>query len=474
MMKRLIALALVLTMAISMVPVTAGAENEGTAVSNDVTLEGTSSFGNLLTNTVNESQQEGSGEAYDARICDLVIEGTTATVEYTTPVEANLVVAIYDQDSGKMLGSGTVAVSPEETIAEVAIEIPVMPYYFSAGAYLLDAATNDPVSEEFKTDRYTKVMQDILAATVEDFNPELVLNLDDDDTTNFAVFNENTLVAKEGEASNIVTGGDGTYTIKNADARFLAMQPGDTFTYTYTDGTVLIVNAASVTVEGNTVTVTENPDLYITFDNRKVGELMAQTLLSDMETTADLLMICGPLTDHNVLEVEEGFLSEIQGKDVSVLDTYYTDGWKPENAGAYIREHRELAQSVSGMMCGNDNLAGAVVDALAEQRLAGKDRVVGQDGDLAACQRIVEGTQSMTVYKPVDKLASRAAQETVRLIQGETLECEYYFTEDGDQIPYIRLAPVAVTQDNMQSVIIDSGFHLKEDVYLNRPDLMSP
>lgn len=274
MMKRLIALALVLTMAISMVPVTAGAENEGTAVSNDVTLEGTSSFGNLLTNTVNESQQEGSGEAYDARICDLVIEGATATVEYTTPVEANLVVAIYDQNSGKMLGSGTVAVSPEETIAEVAIEIPVMPYYFSAGAYLLDAATNDPVSEEFKTDRYTKVMQDILAATVEDFNPELVLNLDDDDTTNFAVFNENTLVAKEGEASNIVTGGDGTYTIKNADARFLAMQPGDTFTYTYTDGTVLIVNAASVTVEGDTVTVTDNPDadLSAVFDFVKIEE----------------------------------------------------------------------------------------------------------------------------------------------------------------------------------------------------------
>ena len=122
-------------------------------------------------------------------------------------------------------------------------------------------------------------------------------------------------------------------------------------------------------------------------------------------------------------------------------------------------------------MCGNDNLAGAVVDALAEQRLAGKVCVVGQDGDLAACQRIVEGTQSMTVYKPVDKLASRAAQETVRLIKGE---CEYFLTEDGDQIPYIRLAPVAVTLDNMQSVIIDSGFHLREDVYLNRPDLMKP
>lgn len=273
MMKRLIALALVLTMAISMVPVTAGAENEGTAVSNDVTLEGTSSFGNLLTNTVNESQQEGSGEAYDARICDLVIEGATATVEYTTPVEANLVVAIYDQDSGKMLGSGTVAVSPEETIATVEIAIPAMPYYFRAGAFLLDAATNDPVSEEFKTDRYTKVMQDILAATVRDFDPELVLNLDQNDETNFAVFCENTMMAREGEAYNQLTDhGDGTYTIQNPDEKFQAMKVGDTFTYAYLNGDLLIVNVASATLIGSAVFVheNENADLSNSFSFVKI------------------------------------------------------------------------------------------------------------------------------------------------------------------------------------------------------------
>ena len=216
------------------------------------------------------------------------------------------------------------------------------------------------------------------------------------------------------------------------------------------------------------------PDLYITFDNRKVGELMAQTLLSSVGTNAKFLMICGPLTDHNVAEIGEGFASETEGKGVTILDTYYTDGWKPENAGAYIREHRELAASADGIMCGNDNLAGAVVDALAEQRLAGKVCVVGQDGDLAACQRIVEGTQAMTVYKPVEKLASRAAQETVRLITGGTLDCDVCLSESGEEIPYIALEPIAVTKDNMQSVIIDSGFHLKEDVYLNRPDLMEP
>ena len=274
--KRTLCSILVLVLVLGCVPVTAQAQDgQEASVSNDVTLEGSSSFGNLLTNTVNESQTPEADANYDGRICDLVIEGTTATVEYTTPVEANLVVAIYDQDSGKMLGSGTLTVSPEETIAEVAIEIPAMPYYFRAGAFLLDAGTNDPVSEEFKTDRYTKVMQDILAATVDDFNEELVLNLDDDRTTNFAVFNENTLRAEEGTGTNRVTDdGGGTYTIENADARFLAMQPGDTFTYTYPDGTMLIVNAASVSVKGTTVTVTDNPDadLSTVFDFVKIEE----------------------------------------------------------------------------------------------------------------------------------------------------------------------------------------------------------
>ena len=275
MWKRIVSMVLVLALAVTLFPVTARASSDGSGVGSDVTLEGDTSFGSLLTNTVNASQTQQSQESYDSRICDMTVEGTTATVEYSTTVEANLVVAIYDQDSGKMLGSGTVTVGPEETIAEVAIEIPTMPYYFRAGAYLLDAATNDPVSEEFKTDRYTKTMQDILAATVDDFNPELVLNLDSDRTTNFAVFNENTLLAKSGDGEiQITDNGNGTYTIENADERFLAMQPGDTFAYTYPDGTVLIVNAASVNVEGDTVTVTDNPDadLSMVFDFVKIEE----------------------------------------------------------------------------------------------------------------------------------------------------------------------------------------------------------
>ncbi len=214
------------------------------------------------------------------------------------------------------------------------------------------------------------------------------------------------------------------------------------------------------------------PDLYISFDNKKVGTLMGQALSEQLKADDKVLMICGPVTDNNVKEVEEGFREVMEKEKIEILDITYADEWKPEHASNYIRQNSDLTQKVQGIMCGNDNLAGQAVSALAEQRLAGEVLVVGQDADLAACQRIVEGTQYMTVYKQIEKMAVRAAQAAVDLAQGNDFHHDSYLTEDGKEIPYIKMEPIAVNAENMQEIIINSGFHLKEDIYLNRPDLM--
>lgn len=214
------------------------------------------------------------------------------------------------------------------------------------------------------------------------------------------------------------------------------------------------------------------PDLYISFDNEKVGRLMAEALAGKMEAGDGVLMINGSITDNNVKEVETGFKEVMRQKNIKILGVYYADDWKPEYAASYIRQNSNLLENVKGIMCGNDNLAGQAISALAEQRLAGEIPVVGQDADLAACQRIVEGTQYMTVYKSIEKLAAGAAQAAVALAENTEFAYEYYETGEGDEIPYIKLEPVAVNADNMQDVIIDSGFQLKEDVYLYRPDLL--
>ena len=287
MFKRVLSMVLVLVTLVSVLPPRAEAENVQPQVENSVTMEGTNSFGNLLANTMNESP-EAQTEGEDNRVCDLVIEGTTATVEYTTTKNAKVVVAVYTEDGTKMLGSGTAEVTPEETAVVVEIQISPMPKYYSAGAYLLDAKTNDPLSPVFRTQLYTKAVQDIKNSTVEDYDPEKVLNLDEDNTTNFAVFGDRTILVREDSPVQI-TGGDGVYTVSNADERFLGMVAGDSFAQMQEDGEVLIVKAAEVKVEGNTVTVweDENASLLDVFDAIKIEAVADQNDTEYDDTTVD-------------------------------------------------------------------------------------------------------------------------------------------------------------------------------------------
>lgn len=210
-------------------------------------------------------------------------------------------------------------------------------------------------------------------------------------------------------------------------------------------------------------------DLYISFDNEKVGTLMGEALAGCELENKKVLMLAGPLEDSNVAMIETGFRREMERHEIEIVDVMYADGWKAELASAYVNENIELLDEVDAIMCGNDMIATNVIRTLAENRLAGKINIVGQDADLEACQRIVEGTQVMTVYKPVEKLARKAAQYACQMAKEEVfLPQESLTISDGTyQVPYVVLEPIAVTAENMQEVIIDSGFHFEEDVYLN-------
>lgn len=210
-------------------------------------------------------------------------------------------------------------------------------------------------------------------------------------------------------------------------------------------------------------------DLYISFDNEKVGIMMGEALVKEGIDGKNVLMLGGSPTDHNVTMVETGFRQLMSAHNVSILDSIHAEGWRAELAADYVYANPEIVSRADAIMCGNDDLATQVVRALSEKRMAGDILVVGQDADLAACQRIVEGTQLMTVYKPVEKLATRAAKEAVSLAREGKLSADdsVQITNGRYTIPYIGLEPVAVNKENMDEVIIDSGFHLKEDVYLN-------
>ena len=194
-------------------------------------------------------------------------------------------------------------------------------------------------------------------------------------------------------------------------------------------------------------------DLYISFDNEAVGKQMAQAICDNVEDGGKI--------------VENGFHSVCDEHDMNITLKYNCDSWKPELAYEFVNEHFDEISKADAIMCGNDALAGEAIHALAERGYAGKIFVTGQDGDLEACQRLVEGTQLITVYKPVEKLARLAAECAVKLASGEELANTDTFFDGSKDIPYIAIEPSAVTRENLDTVIIDSGFHLREEVYMN-------
>lgn len=209
-----------------------------------------------------------------------------------------------------------------------------------------------------------------------------------------------------------------------------------------------------------------NVDLYITFDNEEVGKLMGKTVVEYAEEGDKILMISGPLEDSNASVLNDGFLSIIDNSTLEVIGIEYAPGWTAEYGFDYVNEYLDNGEEFDVVMCGNDDIASQVIMALSERRLAGEVIVVGQDADLGACQRIVEGTQTMTVYKPIEEMAQLAAEYAVMLANNEPIGATETMSDGSNDVPYVGLNPTAVTIDNI-SIIIEDGYHMEDDIYLN-------
>lgn len=209
-----------------------------------------------------------------------------------------------------------------------------------------------------------------------------------------------------------------------------------------------------------------NADLYISFNNETVGKEMAQAVCSKVPDGSTIVEIMGPESDYNVPQVMSGFDSVCAEHSMNITLKYNCENWKPELAYDFVNAHFEEISKANAIMCGNDALAGEVIHALAERGYAGnKIYVTGQDADLEACQRIVEGTQLVTVYKPVEALAKLAAEYAVQLACGNKIEANGTFYDGTYNVPYVAIEPSGVTSENLDKVIIDGGFHLKEEIY---------
>ncbi len=211
-----------------------------------------------------------------------------------------------------------------------------------------------------------------------------------------------------------------------------------------------------------------NVDLYITFDNVKVGELMAKSLTNSMKS-GNLLIINGAKNDNNTKMIKQGYDMILKpftdsGK-INIIAEEWAANWLKEYAFKVVDEALQKKTSIDAIIAGNDSLAEGAVEALSEHRLTGKVIVLGQDADLTACQRVVEGTQLMTIYKPIEKLAEAAIAMAVRLVNNRPLEVNDYIFDGKYNVKYYVLEPIAVDKNNIDETVLRDGFQLKDEVY---------
>ena len=215
-----------------------------------------------------------------------------------------------------------------------------------------------------------------------------------------------------------------------------------------------------------------SPDLYISFDNEQVGYLQAEYLLRQ-KPKGNYFLLGGAPTDNNAQLLRKGQMRALQtaidGGDIRLVadGQHWAVNWDPRDA--LKKAEQVLTQTnnkVDAVVASNDGTAGGVIQALEGQNLAGSVIVSGQDAELAACQRIVKGTQTMTVYKPIHLIATKAAQAAVALAKGETIAEATQTVNNGKiEVPSILLTPIQVDKDNLDAVVIKDGFHTREAVY---------
>ncbi|MFG1924036.1 sugar ABC transporter substrate-binding protein [Cryptosporangium sp. NPDC048952] len=209
-------------------------------------------------------------------------------------------------------------------------------------------------------------------------------------------------------------------------------------------------------------------DYYISFDNEKVGALQATSLVdklkADGKTSGNVVMINGSPTDNNAKLFNKGAKSVLSTSGFKLEPTtdYFTPEWKPENAQTFMDgQISKLGKTgFVGVYAANDGTAGGAIAAMKAAGVTPLPPVTGQDAELAAIQRIINGDQYMTVYKAIKPEAEKAAEMAVALAQGKDVSGADSKVNNGTKdVPSVLLAPVAVTKENIKTTVVADNFY---------------
>ena len=214
-------------------------------------------------------------------------------------------------------------------------------------------------------------------------------------------------------------------------------------------------------------------DLYIGFDLFSVGLEQAQSLV-DRAPKGNYLLLGGSPLDANSKVVRAGQMKVLQPfldrGDIHVLADVWVPEWNATEAYVMVtKELNKLQAAPTAIVASNDAIAGGAIQALEDKGWSGRVLVSGQDADLAAIERLFDGSQLMTVYKPVGNEARTAAEAAMKLARHEDVESVVEVPNGRLTTKAILLTPICVTQENAKQTVLKDGFQKLEVVRQGLP-----
>jgi D-xylose transport system substrate-binding protein len=222
------------------------------------------------------------------------------------------------------------------------------------------------------------------------------------------------------------------------------------------------------TIDYDRLTLGGSADVYVSFDNTKVGELQGQGLVDCLAgKPSNVVFLNGSPTDNNATLFTGGAHSVVDKvPTIKIVGQQAVPDWDNDKAVTIFEQMYTAADGkVDGVYAANDGLAGSVISILEKNGRAGQVPVTGQDATVEGLQNVLAGTQCMTVYKSAKEEAGALAQAAIALAKGEQPKSNSTSRDDkgNRDVPSVLLTPKSITKDTI-NVVFNDGGQTKADV----------
>jgi D-xylose transport system substrate-binding protein len=220
-------------------------------------------------------------------------------------------------------------------------------------------------------------------------------------------------------------------------------------------------------------------DVYISHQIPVIGRKIAEYAIQKVPK-GNYVIVDGSSKDNNAVIMQKEYMTLLQPLvdkgDIKIVAESFIDDWKPELALNFAENAlTSNNDNIQAFIVSNDGMAGGVISALEKRGLAGKVLVTGQDAGIEALQNIAMGRQTMTVYKPIIPLATKAVECAIKLAKKERLDTQPFMNDAlHKEIPAILLQVTTVDKSNLLDTVIKDGYAKYEDVYKNVPESDRP